>query len=241
MEQKRKDACRLRRDLRRSIMLSDSPYSGLLFSHVSTKKGHLIEVHSKDFRLLKENCPINSTIIDFYLILVALNSHKTSFGETCFPICARSVQDIDFQSPKIAANNITNNPFHSKLILIPIFQGPCHDGHWLLCTYNTVSHQFRIYNSIVSTNNSLTTSKLLNIKMFIFFLHKKFLGAAPDLTAMQIIYKECPQQQKGCKSCGIFVLKTAEYLSYKFSISFNPEYMDVYRRDIQLKITRNSI
>ena len=238
MEHEPRGACRVRRDLRRSIMLRGN--TGPVASRMSTRENYLIEIDGKDFKLLKGNRPVNSSVIDFYLTLVAINSHKISFGQTCFSISARSIQDVKLQSPKKAADKIVSNPFHNDLLLIPIFDGPCGAGHWALCVYHTASHQFQIYNSIASTNRYLTPI-LLSIKLFIFFLHRKFLLTAPDLTAMKIIYKKCPQQKKGCYSCGIFVLKAAEYLSYNFPISFNPNYMDLYRRDVGLKITRNSI
>ena len=202
-----------------------------------------IPVHRSDMRTIRGSNWLNDEVINFFMKLLAAREGdkpdtlpKCYFTQTNFYTkLAEGPRGYCYKDVRRWTKKV--DVFTKDLVIVPVH---CHGNHWTLAVINFRDKRFEYYDSLRGAGGTY----LSNLRRWLGEEHKDKKGGAEYDTSewKDVTWKqgETPQQMNG-SDCGVFMTRTADYLSRDAQLDFRQEDMQYWRRRMVLEIVTQQL
>ncbi|KOO28947.1 sentrin sumo-specific protease [Chrysochromulina tobinii] len=198
-----------------------------------------IPISRLDMTTLRPGQWLNDEVINYYFKILEQREASKATGPSChfhqttfYPKLAEGLNG--YQYSQVAEWTRGKDVFSKDLIIVPIHQ----PGHWTLAVINMKQKRFEYYDSLRGPPDMVLT----NLRRWLEdeSLDKK---KVPFDTSgwTEVVWKQgqTPQQRNGW-DCGMFMIRTADYIARDTVLSFTQEDMELFRRLTVLEILKTS-
>lgn len=209
-------------------------------------RGHRITVTTHDLRTLSKTSYLNDIIIDFYLQMIALRSQEERFAQQGLPkVYSFSTHHLStFRRRGYAGVRSWTkgvNVFNHELLLFPVHSSLGRLGHWTLIAVDTAAQRISHYDSLPGVLSRAAVSN--NINLVLDFLTAEATEQRQSFLPShfsRVPVANTPSQQNSY-DCGVFVCRTAEFLSRRSPLTFRQDEMAYYRQLMMWEISNMKI
>ena len=198
-----------------------------------------IPISRLDMTTLRPGQWLNDEVINYYFKILEQREASKATGPSChfhqttfYPKLAEELNG--YQYSQVAEWTRGKDVFSKDLIIVPIHQ----PGHWTLAVINVKQQRFEYYDSLRGPPGLVFENLRRWLKDE--SLDKK--GKSFDTTGWtEVVWKQgqTPQQRNGW-DCGMFMIRTADYIARDTVLSFTQEDMELFRRLTVLEILKAS-
>ena len=198
-----------------------------------------IPISRLDMTTLRPGQWLNDEVINGYFKILEQREASKATGPSChfhqttfYPKLAE--EPNGYQYSQVAEWTRGKDVFSKDLIIVPIHQ----PGHWTLAVINVKQQRFEYYDSLRGPPGLVFENLRRWLKDE--SLDKK--GKSFDTTGWtEVVWKQgqTPQQRNGW-DCGMFMIRTADYIARDTVLSFTQEDMELFRRLTVLEILKAS-